>query len=168
MCWCAIKNLHTYSHAESIVASPSPDHVPHSMAARSVIHGFVGVPCMDTQMYPVYNISFSLSTHRVSVACCSTKINTYRLRTACIEINNAGTPNVSKKISAAFSRLCRGFNGTSVSRMGCCRQFSQNTRHRYKCGYNTSSLTEVIGIATALCRNCTTRLYSYNFLHAIL
>ena len=41
------------------------------------------------------------------------------LRTACRETNNAGTLNVSKNISAAFSRLRRGLSGASVSRTGC-------------------------------------------------
>lgn len=44
---------------------------------------------------------------------------TYRLRTAWTDINSAGTLNVSKNISAAFSRFLRGFNGASVSNTGC-------------------------------------------------
>jgi hypothetical protein len=36
-----------------------------------------------------------------------------------MEINKAGTLNVSKKISAAFSRFFRGFNGASVNKTGC-------------------------------------------------
>lgn len=42
-----------------------------------------------------------------------------RLRTACIEMCNAGVLKVSKKISAAFSRFRRGFSGASVSNTGC-------------------------------------------------
>lgn len=34
-------------------------------------------------------------------------------------MNNAGTFNVSKNISAAFSRFLRGFNGASVNKTGC-------------------------------------------------
>ena len=44
---------------------------------------------------------------------------TYKLRTACIDINNAGTLKVSKNISAAFSRFFLGFNGASVNNTGC-------------------------------------------------
>jgi hypothetical protein len=46
-------------------------------------------------------------------------IETYKLRIACMEINKAGTLNVSKKISAAFSRFFFGFNGASVNKTGC-------------------------------------------------
>jgi hypothetical protein len=34
-------------------------------------------------------------------------------------MNKAGTLNVSKNISAAFSRFICGFNGASVNRTGC-------------------------------------------------
>lgn len=51
------------------------------------------------------------STHRLRY--------TYKLRTACIEMKRAGTLKVSKKISAAFSRLMLGFRGASVSSTGC-------------------------------------------------
>jgi hypothetical protein len=44
---------------------------------------------------------------------------TYKLKTACMDINRAGTLKVSKKISAAFSRFLLGFNGASVSNTGC-------------------------------------------------
>src|SRR5277367_2306701 len=40
-------------------------------------------------------------------------------RTACIEVNIAGTLNVSKNIWAAWSRFTRGFNGASVNSTGC-------------------------------------------------
>mmetsp|Transcript_36071 Transcript_36071/g.58282 ORF Transcript_36071/g.58282 Transcript_36071/m.58282 type:complete len:207 (-) Transcript_36071:66-686(-) len=43
----------------------------------------------------------------------------YKLRTACKEINRAGTLRVSKKISAAFSLFLRGFKGASVRSTGC-------------------------------------------------
>jgi hypothetical protein len=46
---------------------------------------------------------------------------TYRLRTACIDTKRAGTLNVSKKISAAFSLFRLGFRGASVSSTGCCK-----------------------------------------------
>jgi len=36
-----------------------------------------------------------------------------------MEINKAGTLNVSKNISAAFSRFFPGFIGASVNRTGC-------------------------------------------------
>jgi hypothetical protein len=36
-----------------------------------------------------------------------------------VEINKAGTLNVSKKISAALSRFFCGFNGASVNKTGC-------------------------------------------------
>ena len=39
-----------------------------------------------------------------------------------MEINKAGTLNVSKKISAAFSRFLLGFKGASVNRTGCCNK----------------------------------------------
>ena len=45
--------------------------------------------------------------------------NTYKLRTACIDMNSAGTLKVSKKISAAFSLFRLGFKGASVSNTGC-------------------------------------------------
>lgn len=45
--------------------------------------------------------------------------STYKLSTACIDMYNAGTLKVSKKISAAFSRFLLGFSGASVSRTGC-------------------------------------------------
>ena len=45
--------------------------------------------------------------------------NTYKLSTACTDINKAGTLNVSKNISAAFSRFLLGFSGASVSNTGC-------------------------------------------------
>lgn len=47
---------------------------------------------------------------------------TYRLRTACIDTKRAGTLNVSKKISAAFSLFRLGFRGASVSSTGCCKE----------------------------------------------
>jgi len=47
------------------------------------------------------------------------EIQTYKLRTACIDIYKAGTLNDSKNISAAFSRFRRGFKGASVSKTGC-------------------------------------------------
>lgn len=47
--------------------------------------------------------------------------NTHKLRTACIDMNKAGTLNVSKNISAAFSRFLLGFKGASVSNTGCWR-----------------------------------------------
>jgi hypothetical protein len=43
----------------------------------------------------------------------------YKLSTACIDMYKAGTLNVSKNISAAFSRLRLGFNGASVNKTGC-------------------------------------------------
>jgi hypothetical protein len=46
---------------------------------------------------------------------------TYRLRTACIDTKRAGTLNVSKKISAAFSLFRLGFRGASVNSTGCCK-----------------------------------------------
>jgi hypothetical protein len=50
---------------------------------------------------------------------------TYRLRTACIETKRAGTLNVSKKISAAFSLFRLGLRGASVSSTGCCKKGTQ-------------------------------------------
>ena len=47
---------------------------------------------------------------------------TYKLRMACIDTNSAGTLNVSKKTSAAFSLFLRGFSGASVSNTGCCEE----------------------------------------------
>lgn len=44
---------------------------------------------------------------------------THRLSTACTLVKNAGTLNVSKKICAATSLFCRGFNGASVNSTGC-------------------------------------------------
>lgn len=44
---------------------------------------------------------------------------TYKLRTACMEMKRAGTLNVSKKTSAAFSLFLLGLSGASVSRTGC-------------------------------------------------
>lgn len=44
---------------------------------------------------------------------------THRLRTACMEMNSAGTLKVSKKTSAARSRFLLGFRGASVSSTGC-------------------------------------------------
>ncbi len=44
---------------------------------------------------------------------------TYKLSTACMEIKRAGTLNVSKNISAAFSRFLLGFKGASVKSTGC-------------------------------------------------
>jgi len=38
-----------------------------------------------------------------------------------MDINSAGTLEVSKKISAAFSRFLLGFSGASVSSTGCCK-----------------------------------------------
>ena len=38
----------------------------------------------------------------------------YKLRTACIEMNKAGTLNVSKNISAALSRFLLGLSGASA------------------------------------------------------
>lgn len=46
---------------------------------------------------------------------------TYKLRTACMDIYNAGTLKVSKNISAAFSRFLLGLSGASVSNTGCCK-----------------------------------------------
>ena len=43
----------------------------------------------------------------------------YRESTACSDTNSAGTLNVSKKISADFSRFLRGLRGASVRRTGC-------------------------------------------------
>jgi len=43
----------------------------------------------------------------------------YSDRTACIEVNKAGTLNVSKKICAAVSLFVRGFKGASVNNTGC-------------------------------------------------
>lgn len=45
--------------------------------------------------------------------------STYKLRTACMEMKRAGTLNVSKKTSAAFSLFLLGLSGASVSRTGC-------------------------------------------------
>lgn len=45
--------------------------------------------------------------------------NTYRLSTACMEMNRAGTLKVSKNTSAAFSRFLLGLSGASVRRTGC-------------------------------------------------
>lgn len=61
------------------------------------------------------------STHRLRYA--------YKLRTACIEMKRAGTLKVSKKISAAFSRLMLGFRGASVSSTGC---YQSRRVHRSK------------------------------------
>ncbi len=44
----------------------------------------------------------------------------YSDRMACIDTKKAGTLKVSKKISAARSRLRRGLSGASVSNTGCC------------------------------------------------
>ena len=44
-----------------------------------------------------------------------------------MDINSAGTLNVSKNISAAFSRFLLGFNGASVSKTGCCNVKGQIT-----------------------------------------
>lgn len=44
---------------------------------------------------------------------------TYKLSTACIDINKAGTLNDSNKISADFSLFGLGFNGASVNKTGC-------------------------------------------------
>lgn len=53
---------------------------------------------------------------------------TYRLSTACMEINRAGTLKVSKNTSAAFSRFLLGLSGASVRRTGCCKRW-QSCRH---------------------------------------
>ena len=45
--------------------------------------------------------------------------STYKLSTACMEMKRAGTLNVSKKTSAAFSLFLLGLSGASVSRTGC-------------------------------------------------
>jgi len=45
--------------------------------------------------------------------------DTYRLSTACMEMNSAGTLKVSKNTSAARSLFLRGFRGASVSSTGC-------------------------------------------------
>lgn len=44
---------------------------------------------------------------------------TYKLKTACMEVNKAGTLKVSKKIWAAISRFFMGFRGASVNKTGC-------------------------------------------------
>jgi len=44
-----------------------------------------------------------------------------------MEINKAGTLNVSKKISAAFSRFLLGFSGASVNNTGCCTKQEETT-----------------------------------------
>lgn len=54
--------------------------------------------------------------------------NTHKLRTACIDMNKAGTLNVSKNISAAFSRFLLGFKGASVSNTGCWRYWTTNRK----------------------------------------
>ena len=46
-------------------------------------------------------------------------VETYKLKTACMEINRAGTLKLSKNISADFSRFLFGFSGASVSNTGC-------------------------------------------------
>ena len=43
----------------------------------------------------------------------------YSDKTACIEVNKAGTLNVSKNICAAVSLFVRGFKGASVNNTGC-------------------------------------------------
>jgi hypothetical protein len=47
--------------------------------------------------------------------------DTYKLKTACMEVNKAGTLKVSKKIWAAISRFFIGFRGASVNKTGCCK-----------------------------------------------
>ena len=58
----------------------------------------------------------------VRVHACMRIMYTHRLSTACMEMKRAGTLNVSKKISAAFSRFLLGFSGASVSSTGCYRK----------------------------------------------
>jgi hypothetical protein len=43
-----------------------------------------------------------------------------------MDVYNAGTLNVSKRICAAVSRLLRGLSGGSVSRTGCCREMKSS------------------------------------------
>lgn len=72
-----------------------------------------GIPLFAVEKPPAekQRERINYSTHRLRY--------TYKLRTACIEMKRAGTLNVSKKISAAFSRLMLGFRGASVSSTGC-------------------------------------------------
>lgn len=51
--------------------------------------------------------------------CTSKMRGTHRLRTACMEMNSAGTLKVSKNTSAARSLFLRGFRGASVNSTGC-------------------------------------------------
>lgn len=67
--------------------------------------------CISTKQARINLLSFYYSI--------AIKQDSYKLRTACIDTKSAGTLKVSKKISAAFSRLRRGFNGASVNRTGC-------------------------------------------------
>lgn len=79
---------------------------------------------------------------------------THRLSTACMEMKRAGTLNVSKKISAAFSRFLLGFSGASVSSTGCYRknkklklfvgmsQFSCDQKNNKEQHQNTTAIDE--------------------------
>lgn len=49
---------------------------------------------------------------------------THKARTACTDMNRAGTLKVSKKICAACSRLLDGLRGASVSSTGCYERIS--------------------------------------------
>ena len=57
--------------------------------------------------------------------------NTYKLKTACMEINNAGTLKDSKKISVAFCLFFRGFRGASVNKTGCLQIIKNNNYKRW-------------------------------------
>ena len=62
------------------------------------------------------------------------KFKYYRLKTACMDINNAGTLKESKNISAAFSLFCLGLSGASVNRTGCCvTKFKNINISLYQC-----------------------------------
>lgn len=61
-------------------------------------------------------IPFMISCLRLKT---EAKFVSYKLKTACMEMNKAGTLKVSKNISAAFSRFLWGFKGASVSNTGC-------------------------------------------------
>ena len=59
---------------------------------------------------------------------------TYSDKTACTEVNKAGTLKVSKNIWAATSLLLRGLRGASVSRTGCwCHKKLNTSLYRRTC-----------------------------------
>lgn len=68
-------------------------------------------------------VIFFLNSNSITLCSVNTgddeNLKTYKLSTACMDRNSAGTLMVSKNISAAFSRFRRGFRGASVSSTGC-------------------------------------------------